>query len=65
MVLRIKEYNEVRIIDQEHVTIGLYEKEGQYVIHRFAARGKINNFVANYEFIDNNNVSHLKPIDLE
>jgi len=65
MVLRIKEYNEVRIIDQEQVTIGLYEKEGQYVIHRFAARGKINNFVANYEFIDNNNVSHLKPIDLE
>jgi len=65
MVLRIKEYNEVRIINQEQVTIGLYEKEGQYVIHRFAARGKINNFVANYEFIDNNNVSHLKPIDLE
>ena len=65
MVLRIKEYNEIRIIDQEQVTIGLYEKEGQYVIHRFAARGKINNFVANYEFIDNNNVSHLKPIDLE
>ena len=65
MVLRIKEYNEVRVIDQDHVKIGLYEKEGQYVIHRYAARGKINNFVANYEFIDNNNVSHLKPIDLE
>jgi len=46
-------------------TVTLNEKEGKYHIHRYAARGKINNTVANYELLDDDNVSSLIPIDEE
>lgn len=46
-------------------TVTLNEKEGKYHIHRYAARGKINNTVANYELLDDDNVSSLIPIDDE
>ena len=44
-------------------TVTLHEEDGKYHIHRYAARGKINNTIANYEFIDDNNVSSLIPLD--
>ena len=69
MALKIKDYKSVRVILKKGSEIGLYKKLTeactQYVIYRHAARGKIKNFVGNYEYIDNNNGSHLKPIDLE
>ena len=65
MVLKIKDYEAVRVLLQKGSEIGLYKKDDKYIIYRHAARGKIKNFVGNYEFIDDNNVSHLKPIDLE
>ena len=37
----------------------------EYLIHRYAKRGKVDNYVSNYEYIDNQDVSHLKPIDSE
>ena len=42
-------------------TVTLHEEDRKYHIHRYAARGKINNTIANYEFIDDNNVSSLIP----
>ena len=65
MVLKIKDYEPVRVLTTKGSEIGLYKKDDKYIIYRHAARGKIKNFVGNYEFIDNNNVSHLRPIDLE
>ena len=65
MVLKIKDYEPVRVFQGKGFEIGLYKKEDQYIIYRHAARGKIKNYVGNYEFIDNNNVSHLKKIDLK
>ena len=45
--------------------VSLVETDGHYTIHRYAARGKINNRISNYELLDNNNVSKLIPLDLE
>lgn len=39
---------------------------GEYhIIHRYASRGKINNYVANYEKIHDNYESELVPLDAE
>ena len=62
MALRITDYEPVRVYNGKGFEIGLYKKENEYIIYRHAARGKIKNFVGNYEYIDNNDVSHLKPI---
>lgn len=62
MALRISDYEPVKVHYGEGFEIGLYKKENEYIIYRHAARGKIKNFVGNYEYIDNNDVSHLKPI---
>jgi MoaA/NifB/PqqE/SkfB family radical SAM enzyme len=45
------------------VTLYHDPKKDTYCIHRFAARGKIDNWVANYEYIDNEYNSELLPID--
>jgi len=45
--------------------VSLVETDGHYTIHRYAARGKINNRISNYELLDNNNISKLIPLDLE
>ena len=45
--------------------VSLVETDGHYTIHRYAARGKINNRISNYELLDNNNISELIPLDLE
>ena len=55
--LKIKDYEPVRVFTGEGFEIGLYKKENEYIIYRHAARGKSKNFVGNYEFIDNDNVS--------
>lgn len=39
--------------------------DNRIIIHRYAARGKINNFIDQYEFINKNHVSELKPITLD
>ena len=59
---KIKDYEPVKVHHGQGFEIGLYKKENEYIIYRHAARGKIKNFVGNYEYIDNNDVSHLKPI---
>lgn len=41
------------------------DNSGKILIHRKAARNKINNYVENFEYIDKNNESHLKPITEE
>ena len=45
--------------------VELMKSSDGYLIHRLAKRGKVDNYVANYEYIDNQDVSHLKPLDLE
>ena len=65
MAIKIKDYEPIRVYQGNGYEIGLYKKDDEYIIHRHAARGKIKNYVGNYEYIDNNNVSHLKSIDLE
>ena len=62
---KIKDYEPVRVFNGRGFEIGLYKKEDEYIMYRYAARGKVKNFVKNYEYIDNNDVSHLKPIDEE
>lgn len=63
MSLKISDYEKIREIKKEGVVVGLYKKDNKFIIHRFAARGKINNFVANYEYIDSNNNSQILEID--
>ena len=65
MVLKIQDYEAVNVFTGNNVEIGLYRKDEEYIIYRYAARGKIKNFVSNYEFIDENNVSQLLPMDIE
>ena len=62
---KIKDYEAVRVHYGKGYEIGLYKNDNEYIMYRHAARGKIKNFVKNYEYIDNNDVSHLKPITLE
>jgi MoaA/NifB/PqqE/SkfB family radical SAM enzyme len=38
---------------------------GKRIIHRFAPRGKVNNYIENYEFISSNHESSLLPLDDE
>lgn len=45
--------------------VSLLETAGKYTIHRYAARGKINNRISNYELLDDHNHSSLIPLDLE
>ena len=37
--------------------------EGRFWIHRYASRGRVNNFVSEFEFQDKSGRSSLKPID--
>ena len=46
-------------------TVTLHEEDGKYHIHRYAARGKINNTIATYELLDDDKVSSLIPLDEE
>lgn len=41
------------------------DSNGKIIIHRLAARGKISNYIENYEFIDKNRKSHLMPLSLD
>ena len=63
MSLKITDYKKVREVVKKDAIVGLYEKDCKYIIHRYAARGKINNFVANYEFIDSDNNSKILELD--
>lgn len=47
------------------VSVCREEETDKIVIHRHAARGKINNFIGNYEFIDRNSNSHLKSLTVD
>jgi organic radical activating enzyme len=55
----IKNYTVVRTMKNHSGTIGLYVKDQQYIIYRFAVRGKITNFVYEYELVDNNQSQQL------
>lgn len=64
MVIKISDYNLVeQVILQNESRVSLYEKNNKFIIHRYAARGKINNFIDNYELIDKENNSIIKTID--
>lgn len=63
MSLKITDYKKIREVVKKDAIVGLYEKDCKYIIHRYAARGKINNFVANYEFIDSDNNSKILELD--
>ena len=43
----------------------LKNKDNKIIIHRLAPRGKISNYIENYEFIDANKESSLKPLTLD
>ena len=46
-------------------SVSLVSYENEYVIHRYAARGKVNNWIENYELINSQNESSLLPITLD
>ena len=58
-VIQTKESN------KNTVSICKHKVTGKIIIHRHASRGKINNFIENYEFIDKNYNSTLRPLDME
>lgn len=43
--------------------IRLLSDEGRFWIHRYATRGRVNNFITEFEFQDKTGRSSLKPID--
>ena len=65
--LRTKNMELTGLIDigEDGGSVSLYKNGEEYIIHRYAARGKVENWVSNYEMIDGNNNSKLLPIDLE
>ena len=65
--LKTKNMIEIRSIElpEDGGTVALFQNKDELLIHRYAARGKIQNWVSNYELIDENNISSLHPIDLE
>ena len=75
--LRTKNMVLIRQIElpEDGGTVTLYENPkadtyvgvgtSELIVHRYAARGKIENWVANYELIDEENESSLHPINLE
>ena len=75
--LRTKNMNLIRQINlpDDGGTVTLYENPkadtyvgvgtSELIVHRYAARGKIENWVKNFEMIDENNISKLHPIDME
>jgi hypothetical protein len=58
---------EIRAIQlpEDGGTVTLYQNSEEYIIHRYAARGKVENWVSNYEMIDAGNNSTLLPLDTE
>jgi len=56
----------VRSIDLAEVSYSIFKNAntGKFLIHRYAARGKVNNYIENYEFIDSSNRSKLLPLTL-
>jgi MoaA/NifB/PqqE/SkfB family radical SAM enzyme len=67
MIKHLKQMIEVRSINlpQNGGKVSLLKDKASYVIHRFAARGKVNNYIGNYELLDQNNNSRLLDIDLD
>ena len=65
--LRTKNMELTGLVDigEDGGSVSLYKNGEEYIIHRYAARGKVENWVSNYEMIDGNNNSKLLPIDLE
>lgn len=41
------------------------KEDGRIIIHRIAARNKINNYIENYEFLNSRNESSLMPLTIE
>lgn len=56
---------ETKESDKNTVSICKHKVTGKIIIHRHASRGKINNFIENYEFIDKDYNSTLKPLDMD
>jgi hypothetical protein len=50
-LLRRKNMTEIRAIQlpEDGGTVTLYQNSEEYIIHRYAARGKVENWVSNYE----------------
>ena len=56
---------ETKESDKNTVSICKHKKTGKVIIHRHASRCKINNFIENYEFIDKDYNSTLRPLDMD
>ena len=56
---------ETKESNKNTVSICKHKQTGKIVIHRHASRGKINNFIENYEFIDKDYNSTLRPLDMD
>jgi organic radical activating enzyme len=64
MHTNIKNYIEIRKIQNDNGIVGLYQQNNSYIIYRLANRGAVSNFVAEYELI-NDNQSTTMPMDIE
>ena len=47
---------ETKESDKNKVSICKHKNTGKIIIHRYASRGKINNFIENYEFAEKINM---------
>jgi hypothetical protein len=63
-LLRRKNMTEIRAIQlpEDGGTVTLYQNSEEYIIHRYAARGKVENWVSNYELINEDNESPCIPL---
>lgn len=56
---------ETQETDKNTISICKHKDTGKIIIHRYANRGKISNYVENYEYIDKDYNSTLLPLDVE
>jgi organic radical activating enzyme len=65
--ISVKDLEPIKTVESEVNTVSIckHKKNGKVIVHRHASRGKINNFIENYELIDKEYNSKLIPMTLE
>ena len=65
--ISVKDLEPIKTVESEVNTVSIckHKKNGKIIVHRHASRGKINNFIENYELIDKEYNSKLIPMTLE
>lgn len=56
----LKDYNLITEINNNEGTVALYQQQDCYIIYRYARRGRITNFITNFELIDGDTTTSVK-----